>query len=166
MENREIKYLLGAGEVREEGFITVDLSDKCGCDIVADVRVFPWDWMPDGVDMIKSQNLLEHLTEEERVKYFNEAHRKLKVGGILYTLVPLLMSPEDSLEELKEHLMAAFTDPTHKSYWSTQTIDYFNKDHQRGKIYGRDYNILPWEVVRNEKFNRRFLITELRKPKS
>lgn len=158
------KYSLGAGDVKEEGFISVDLSPECGADIVADVRVFPWDWMEDGAEMIMSKNLLEHLSVDERAKFFNEAHRKLKVGGILYTLVPLAISPEDTLEELKEHLMASMTDLTHKTFFTTQSFDYLDMDHKRGKVYGRDYGLKLWKRVRNEEWNKRFLIVELMRP--
>lgn len=156
-----MKYSLGSGDIKEEGFISVDFSDKCGAEIVADVTKFPWDWMEDGAEMIMSKNLLEHLNADERIKYFNEAHRKLKVGGILYTLVPLAVSPNDSLEDLKAHLMAALTDPTHSSFFTTQTFDYLDMEHQRGKIYGRDYGLKLWKRTRNEEFNKRFLIVEL-----
>jgi hypothetical protein len=151
-----MKYLLGAGDTKEEGYIIVDSSSTCGADICADVTKFPWDWMEDEVDLIKSQNLLEHLSVDDRMNFFNEAWRKLKVGGVLSTHVPLLKLDE-------AHLMAAFTDISHKSYFTLQTFDYLDMDHQRGRIYGKDYGLKLWKKIRHEEWCDRFLICELQK---
>lgn len=72
-----MKVLLGAGEDREEGFVSLDISDKCGADIVADVRDIPWTWATEPLTMIKANNLLEHLTVEERIAVVNEAWDKM-----------------------------------------------------------------------------------------
>lgn len=152
-----MKYSLGSGDIKDEGFISVDLSDKCGADIVADVSKFPWDWMEDGAEMIMSKNLLEHLSVDDRMKFFNEAYRKLRSGGILYTLVPLFKLDE-------AHMMAAFTDISHKSYFTNQTFQYLDMDHNRGQVYGKDYGLSLWKIIRHEEWESRFLICEMQKP--
>lgn len=158
-----MKILLGSGEQKEEWFLSVDISDQCGADIVADVRE-PWDWATEPIEMIKSDNLLEHLTWEETKALMNQAWEKMAPGGLFWIRVPLAVSFSDNLEELKDHLMAAMTDPSHKTFYTTQTFDYYDMDHQRGKVYGRDYGLKLWKRVRNEEWNKRFLIVELVKP--
>jgi predicted SAM-dependent methyltransferase len=133
----------------------VNISDKCRADIVADVRE-PWTWATEPIEMIKADNLLEHLTPEERITVINEAYDKMAEGGIFWIRVPLLKMAE-------ENILAAFTDPTHKSFFTIQTFDYWDKNHQRGKVFGRDYGIKLWTRIRNEEWreNKRFLIDEL-----
>ena len=65
------KYDLGAGQQKEEGYKSVDISDKCGADIVADIRE-PWTWA-ENVEALRSDNTLEHLTWEELKSVMNEA---------------------------------------------------------------------------------------------
>lgn len=157
-----MKYDLGAGQQKEPGYISVDISDKCGADIVADIRE-PWVWA-ENVEALRADNLLEHLTWEEMKAVMNEAWERMTPGGVFWIRLPLAVSFDDSLEELKDHLMAALTDPSHKTFYTTQTFDYFDMDHQRGKIYGRDYGLKLWKRIRNEEWNKRFLIIELQKP--
>jgi predicted SAM-dependent methyltransferase len=152
-----MRYDLGAGQNKEPGFVSVDISDKCGADIVADVTEFPWDWMAGPVEAIRADNLAEHLSVEERIAFFNECHDRLEPGGMLWIRVPLLKLDND-------HISGAFSDPTHKTVFTTETADYFNQDHQRGKVFGRDYGIKLWKVQRNEEWGTKFLIMEFIKP--
>lgn len=151
-----MKYNLGAGTQKIDGFVSVDLSPKCGADIVADIRKTPWDWMVDA-DEIRLDNTAEHLSVEERIIVFNEAWEKMKSGGLFWIRVPLFKLDDD-------HISGAFSDPTHKTFWTMETIDYFNKDHPRGRIFGRDYGIKLWKVQRNEDVPPKFLEIELIKP--
>ena len=151
-----MKYSIGSGNIKEEGFISVDISDKCGADIVADVRE-PWTWALEPIEELKSYNLLEHLSVEERISVMNEAHDRMKPGGKFFVRVPLLKLDE-------AHFSGAFSDPTHKTFWTIETVDYFNKNHARGRVFGRDYGIKLWEVLKNEEAGEKFLDIILQKP--
>jgi hypothetical protein len=149
-----MQIILGSGSQKEEGFISVDISDKCSPHIVADVRQ-PWEWASEPITYIKSENLLEHFTPDERIRALNEAHDRMATGGIFKITVPLLKLIEDNL-------MGAFTDPTHKCYFTTGTFDYWNKNHARGRVFGRDYGIKLWTII-SKKERDRFLEIELQK---
>ena len=152
-----LKYNLGCGDTKKPGFVNVDISDKSHPDIVADLKVFPWDWMEDGAERIESDNYLEHCTPEDLIATINEAHKKMASGGILWIRVPLLKLDA-------EHIDGAFTDPTHRNYFTMGSFDYWDINHQRHHSFGKDYGILPWERIRNEDYPPKFLIVELMRP--
>lgn len=157
-----MKVIIGSGNQREEGFVSVDIADKCGADLVADVRK-KWNWATEPIEMLKADNLHEHLTWEETRDMMNQAWEKMISGGVFWIRVPLAISFEDNHEQLVEHLMAALTDPSHKSFYTTQTFDYYDMNHARGRIYGRDYGLKLWKRTMS-KTDGRFLIVELVKP--
>lgn len=157
-----MKVLIGSGSQKEDGFVSVDISEKCGADIVADIRN-PWDWAKEPIEAIRADNVLEHLTWEETRDVMNQAWEKMAPGGLFWIRVPLAISQTDDLESLKSHLMAAMTDPSHKSFYTTETFDYYDIDHPRGRVYGRDYGLKLWKRLRNDE-DSRFLIVELQKP--
>lgn len=150
-----MKVLLGSGNQKEPGFISVDISDKCGADIVADIRE-PWMWATEPIEELKADNLMEHLSVEERIAVMNEAWERMKPGGVFWIRVPLLKLDN-------EHISGAFSDPTHKTFWTMETADYFNKDHARGRVFGRDYGIKLWTVLQNEDVPPKFLEITLQK---
>lgn len=80
-----ISLELGSGPKKGiNGWTTVDL---CGSDINHDLRKgIP---LPDGrVDRIYSSHMFEHIPYNELLKFINECHRVLKVGGVLSVCVP------------------------------------------------------------------------------
>lgn len=151
-----MKVLLGSGNQKEEGYLSLDISDKCGADIVADIRE-PWTWATELIEELKADNVMEHLSVEERISVMNEAWERMKPGGMFWIRVPLFKLDAD-------HISGAFSDPTHKTFWTMETIDYFNQDHPRGRVFGRDYGIKLWKVQRNEDVPPKFLEIELIKP--
>lgn len=86
----------------EHPFIGVDIIPFDGVDVVHDVRVTPWPWEDGSVDEVFSSHFLEHLTGEERISFFNELHRVMKVGG-----KALIITPDWSHS-------CSYGDPTHK----------------------------------------------------
>ena len=76
---QDLKLDLGAGKNKKEGFIGVDQYPMEGVDIVTDLRK-PWPWDNDSVLEVHCSHFLEHLGGLERVKFFNELYRVLKMG--------------------------------------------------------------------------------------
>jgi len=70
-----------------------------------------WPWKDDSVETIHAKDIFEHLPDQ--IHTMMEAYRVLKPGGMLHLWVPTT----DSL--------AAFADPTHKSFWNVNTFYYF-----------------------------------------
>lgn len=112
-----MKLNLGSGDTKLDGFINVDLDQTKDVDVVADLSQ-DWPFDDDSVDEIVAKDIFEHLPDQ--IHTMNEAFRVLKPGGILHVYVPTT----DSL--------AAFADPTHKSFWNENTFLYFSVDAEVG----------------------------------
>jgi len=151
-EKKIVKYNLGCGFKKLEGYINVDKSEKTKPDVLADVTDIPWKWAKPEADLIYMDNLIEHIPPFTAIRVIRECHRILKKGGILWMRNP----------ELREgNLMTAFSDPTHVNWWTAETIDWFDCHHKRWKNYGRAYGIPLFERVENTSKGR-FLIIKLR----
>jgi hypothetical protein len=108
-----MKLDIGCGPNKLQGFHGVDIHPFDGVDTVMDVRQTPWPWSE--VEYIHCSHFVEHLTREEWVPFFNEAHRVLKVGGQLHVVTPHWSNA------------CAYGDPTHKSFLSEWVPMYMNK---------------------------------------
>jgi len=77
---------IGCGKVPREGFIGIDSIDF-GQKHVLDVRKgLPF--KPNSVDEVYSSHFVEHLTGAERIKFFNELYRVMKVGAVATIITP------------------------------------------------------------------------------
>lgn len=97
-----MKLDIGCGTRKVEGFVGVDAIEFEGVDVVHDMRVTPWPWEDDSVDEVLCSHFLEHLTGQERITFFNELYRVLKIGA-----KALMVTPDWS------HA-SAYGDPTHQ----------------------------------------------------
>jgi len=178
----EKKLDLACGDSKREGFTGVDIADLESVDIVHDLNVYPWPFEDDSIDEINCSHYVEHIphlgvqaalktseTFEEFkekllddkdgfVKFFNEVHRILKVGGKVTVVMPHYMS------------VRAFGDPTHQRYVGDFSFYYLDKgwrDSNKLGHYGitADFDmtysyhineelILKSEEVRNEAFKK------------
>jgi len=134
------KLNLGCGPEKRVGYINIDKSSEFKPDIVWDLRKFPYPKELKGATLIESRHLFEHFTSDEMIAVLQECYRILKKDGIIKITVPLA-SPET--------FDAAFADPTHKSYFTPHTFDYFNKKSSFWKNHGRAYGIPPFDVKTN-----------------
>jgi hypothetical protein len=111
-----VKLDFGCGKNKQPGFIGVDSLAFEGVDIVADLRQ-PWQWADDSVDEVHSSHFVEHLTNPERVHFWNELGRVLKKGATARIITPHWSNA------------CAYGDPTHQwppmSEWAAY---YLNKD--------------------------------------
>jgi SAM-dependent methyltransferase len=96
-----VKLDIGCGKNKREGFVGVDQYAMEGVDIVHDVRQ-PWPWEDNSVEEVHCSHFLEHLTQLERVKFFNELYRVLKPGAKATIITPHWASNR------------AYGDPTHQ----------------------------------------------------
>lgn len=150
MENRKIN--LGCGDKKLEGYLNVDISDRCHPDVVHDIRdVFPHDWK--NIDRIEMDNIAEHIEATEFIRVVNNCWTILRKGGELWIRVP----------ELREdNLMPCFSDPTHVNYFTDQTFGYYVESNPRYKNFGKDYGIIGWDKLDQVK-NKIFLEVTLTK---
>lgn len=97
-----LKLDLGCGSMKKAPEYTgVDISDKCGADIVHDLSKKPWPFADDSVDEIWSSHFFEHLDGKQRIAFMEEAYRVLKTGSKITIVTPYWTS------------MRAIQDPTH-----------------------------------------------------
>lgn len=126
------KLNLGSGVDDAEGFVTFDITARARPHVLGTAIRLPF---ADGAfGAVKAHHVLEHLRREDLIPTMNECWRVLTPGGELDVHVPVFPFP------------LAIADPTHLSFFASQTFDYFccgegHDDHMR--LYG----IQPWERV-------------------
>ncbi len=105
-ENKSTIQGLQANGLLKEGddalISGVDKYKVKGVDIIHDLTKFPYPFKDNSVDIIFTSHFIEHLDGFERIKFFNEIYRILKVGGIIRLVHPYYKSSR------------AIQDPTHK----------------------------------------------------
>lgn len=110
------KLDLGSGDRPKEGFLGVDLYSTMEGVYTYDLTITPWPWEDNSVDELYSDQFLEHLGPEDRIKVMNEAYRILKPGCKFEVSVPYFKSAR------------AVQDPTHKwPPFAETSFLYFNK---------------------------------------
>lgn len=119
---------LGCGDTPMEGWVNVDLFPGPGVQVV-DLRD-RWPWGDSTIDAIRSWHTFEHLPD--RVFTMNELWRVLKPAAIAEIQVPTVDG------------IAAFSSPTHVSYWHRQTFWHFEK----GKIHRERWGARDGVVAR------------------
>jgi SAM-dependent methyltransferase len=99
---------LGCGSKKWPGSVGVDISADTDADIVHDLDVFPWPLEDDAFDQVLMQDVLEHVAEPIRV--MDELHRICRPGARIHLRTPHFSS------------LLAYSDPTHKHYFSGEAI--------------------------------------------
>lgn len=82
--------------------IGVDNQKCASVDKIHDLTKFPYPFKDKSIDMIYSSHFVEHLTGEQRIKFFNEIYRILKPGARIRLIHPYYKSSR------------AVQDPTHQ----------------------------------------------------
>lgn len=102
---------VGCGESKIPGAIGVDVRQAPGVDVIAHLERYPWPFQSSVFDEVLFNDTLEHL--DNVIRAMQEVHRVTRAGGHVKILTPHFSHPD------------AFRDPTHKHYFTYQTIDYF-----------------------------------------
>jgi SAM-dependent methyltransferase len=123
-----MKLNLGCGPSKMDGFVNVDRLESVHPDVVCNLDVVPWPFSDASVDHIFSSNAFEHLNDT--IQTMEECYRILKPGGTMDVIVPFAMSS------------GALQDPTHKSFWTDYTVNYFVKGHQANFYTKASFNLI------------------------
>ena len=107
---------LGSGRKYMPGAINLDITEKTNPDIVHDLNHRPWPFADNQFRAVYASDLIEHL--DNTVATMEEIYRICAPGAIVYINVPHFSSA------------GAFTDPTHRRYFSVFTFDYFTENHE------------------------------------
>jgi ubiquinone/menaquinone biosynthesis C-methylase UbiE len=128
---------LGCGNKKRPGSIGVDFNERTNADINHDLNNVPYPFEDSSFDEIYVDNCLEHL--DDVMGTMEELHRICKTGGLVKVIVPYFRSSW------------AFSDPTHRHYFTVQSFSYFDPDDIVCKRY--DYTLArfkPEKIVFNE----------------
>jgi len=100
---------------KEDKWIGIDVSSKDPRCIIRDLkRGLPFD--DNSFDMVKADNVLEHIDQADYIFVWNEVYRVLKPGGIFDIVVPRWKTP------------ASIQDPTHVRFFCPESFQYFCDD--------------------------------------
>ena len=130
---------LGCGDNPLPGWTNVDIFPGPKVDVIADLNDdWPWDFS--SVDEVRSWHLFEHLPD--RVHTMNELWRVMKPAAVAEIQVPTVDAP------------AAFSSPTHVSYWHRQTFLHFEVGMIHRERWGARDGIIARFVALREHYDR------------
>ena len=114
----------GCGGNKKPGFVGVDKFSMPGVDHVLDIGKGNWPFPDNSVEEAHASHFLEHLTnlndKWERVRFFNELYRVLKVGAKVTLIFPHWNSNR------------YYGDPTHKEPFSEMGFYYLSREWRLG----------------------------------
>ena len=108
---------IGCGNHKVKDAIGLDQVKIEGVDIVHDLNKIPYPFKDNSFDIVYANQVLEHL-EMPLDKILGELCRICKPEGRIKILVPHALS------------VGAFSDPTHRKFFTYFTFDYFGSNEQ------------------------------------
>ena len=102
---------VGCGSRKLPGAVGIDILKIPGVDIVHDLSIFPWPLPENEFDVIFMSHCLEHV--DDLLKTLAEINRISRRGAHIIIQVPYFRSTD------------AFTDPTHRHFFTSHSLDYF-----------------------------------------
>jgi predicted SAM-dependent methyltransferase len=120
-----VKLNLGACDRKIVEYLSVDIVAPA--DIVTDLSK-PWPWADSSIQAVKAFDIIEHI--EDKIHFMNELHRVLIPGGKAEIEVPNAT-----------HGAGAFQDPTHCSFWTMNSFQYFEERSSYRKRFAKAYGI-------------------------
>jgi SAM-dependent methyltransferase len=99
---------VGCGTNKWPGAVGLDISPDTDADVVHDLDSFPYPFEDSSFDHVLMQDVLEHVREPIRV--VDELHRICRPGARIQLRTPHFSS------------MLAYSDPTHRHYFSAEAI--------------------------------------------
>jgi len=112
---------VGCGNNKIKGAIGIDKSSDTQADIIHDLNKFPYPFNNDEFDMVICNDILEHL--DDIVTVMEEIHRISKPNAMVKIRVPHFSDSN------------AYSDITHKHFFSRQSFDCFTEQAFKYKHY-------------------------------
>ncbi len=109
-----MKLNFGCGKDIRKGYINLDIAKLPGVDKIHNINKFPYPFKDNFFDEIYCSHVLEHVND--LIKTLEELYRIAKPSSRLIIKCPYFSSP------------GAFSDPTHKRFFTYNTFDYFDKN--------------------------------------
>lgn len=132
---------LGSGNKYCVDAVNVDLIASTNPDIVHNLENFPWPLPSNQFKEVRAFDVVEHLNDI--VKTLEEIHRVCVNGAVVKITVPHFSC------------VNAFTDPTHKHYFSSASFNYFTGDNEFGfytkcRFIKKSANIIFQQTLTNK----------------
>jgi len=99
---------VGCGSAKFPGAVGLDISPDTDADVVHDLDAFPYPFEDASFDQVLMQDVLEHVAEP--IKVIDELARICRPGARIQLRTPHFSS------------LLAYSDPTHKHYFSAEAI--------------------------------------------
>lgn len=115
------KLNLGCGTRNFPNCLNVDIRKTPITHEIHDLNKFPYPWPDNRFQFVYAYDIIEHL--DNVIKVLEEIHRILKPNGMIFVSTTYYKSEN------------AFTDPTHKHYFTLHSFDYFDPSTDIGKKY-------------------------------
>ena len=112
-----MKFNMGCGFNKADGFINVDKFAECSPDLLMDLEKFPWDIEDNSAEYVLFNHCLEHLGQETEVFFgiMKELYRVSAAGATIEINVP---------HPRHDNFIG---DPTHVRIISPQVLSLFSK---------------------------------------
>ena len=123
---------LGCGYNKVEGAVGLDNASLLGVDIVHDLLDIPYPFKNESFEKIYLRHVIEHFYLNDFEKILNECFRILTSDGVLQITVPHAFS------------ISAFTDPTHKQFFTFGSGHFWDKKYQKSYYNEIDSS---WELI-------------------
>lgn len=104
---------VGCGKKKMAGAVGIDCNPDTDADVIHDLNTFPYPFSDNTFDVVNCDSILEHL--DDFFKVMEEIHRITVPHGVIHVKVPYYTSFD------------AFTDPTHKHFFTSRSFDYFRE---------------------------------------
>ena len=112
---------VGCGKKKKEGAIGIDFNANTDADVIHNLNVFPYPFESDSFDEVFVTHCIEHL--DDVVKVMEELHRISRPGARIVIDAPYFSGQD------------AFSDPTHKHFFTSRSFDYFTGDFPEFSFY-------------------------------
>ena len=132
LRNRTILHL-GAGEKYDANCVNVDLVASTKPDIVHNLDVFPWPLPDNHFEAVWAYDVLEHL--DNLILVMEEIHRVCRPDAKITITLPHFSSAN------------AYTDITHRHYFSVNSFNYFTGDNEFGFYTDKRFRKLSAEII-------------------
>jgi hypothetical protein len=144
---RGLRLNLGCGGDVIEGYDGVDIVPGPSVRFVCNLNERPWPFPDNSVREVLMYNLLEHLNDT--VSAMEELHRILEPSGTVTIQVPYYNS------------YGAATDPTHRNFFSEDTMNYFTIDGATQHSVFNYYSVARFRIVSRVLHQRSGLLRKL-----
>lgn len=116
---------VGCGSRKLPGAVGIDILRMPEVDIVYNLSIFPWPLRENEFDVVFMSHCLEHMGD--LLKTLAEIHRISRNGAHIIIQVPYFRSTD------------AYTDPTHRHFFTSHSLDYFCEGEKISDDCGASY---------------------------